>query len=143
MFNYKRDIYIHYSLTLTSFLTSDSLLSHNLYCFKGISQLIFTMLQVFGIFLAWETRHVNIPALNDSKYIGMSVYNVVILCVAGAAIAFIIKDQQDAAFGILSLFVIFCTTITLCLVFVPKVRHCLFLVTMLLFRLLCCYGCLH
>lgn len=26
--------------------------------------------QAFGCFLAWETRNVNIPALNDSKYIG-------------------------------------------------------------------------
>ncbi|XP_014681505.1 PREDICTED: gamma-aminobutyric acid type B receptor subunit 2-like [Priapulus caudatus] len=78
------------------------------------------LLMAFGCFLAWETRHVNIPALNDSKYVGMSVYNVVILCVAGAAIAFLIQDQQNASFGILSLFVIFCTTITLCLVFVPK-----------------------
>lgn len=28
------------------------------------------LLQVLGCFLAWETRHVNVPALNDSKYIG-------------------------------------------------------------------------
>jgi len=33
--------------------------------------------QVFGCFLAWETRNVSIAALNDSKYIGLSVYNVV------------------------------------------------------------------
>ncbi|CAH1785979.1 unnamed protein product [Owenia fusiformis] len=84
-----------------------------IYAYKGL-------LLVFGCFLAWETRHVSIPALNDSKYIGMSVYNVVIMCVSGAAISFIINDQQDAAFIILSLFIIFCTTITLCLVFVPK-----------------------
>lgn len=35
-----------------------------LYAFKGL-------LMLFGMFLAWETRHVTIPALNDSKYIGM------------------------------------------------------------------------
>lgn len=77
--------------------------------------------QVFGCFLAWETRQVSIPALNDSKYIGMSVYNVVIMCVCGAAVSFVIKDQPNAAFIIIGLFIIFCTTITLCLVFVPKV----------------------
>ena len=82
--------------------------------------------QIFGCFLAWETRHVSIPALNDSKYIGLSVYNVVIMCVSGAAISFIIKDRQDAAYLIIGLFIIFCTTITLCLVFLPKVRQCLF-----------------
>lgn len=78
--------------------------------------------QAFGIFLAWETRHVSIPALNDSKYIGMSVYNVVIMCVIGAGLSFVLRDQQDAAFVIISIFIIFCSTATLCLVFVPKVR---------------------
>jgi gamma-aminobutyric acid type B receptor len=42
--------------------------------------------KVFGAFLAWETRNVQIPALNDSKYVGMSVYNVFIMCILGAAI---------------------------------------------------------
>ena len=78
--------------------------------------------QIFGAFLAWETRHVSIPALNDSKYVGMSVYNVVIMCIMGAAISFVLSDKQDASFIIISVFIIFCTTGTLCLVFVPKVR---------------------
>jgi 7 transmembrane sweet-taste receptor of 3 GCPR. len=80
---------------------------------------------MFGAFLAWETRHVSIPALNDSKYVGMSVYNVVLMCIMGAAISFVISDKQDASFVIISLFILFCTTATLCLVFVPKVRFIL------------------
>ena len=62
-----------------------------------------------------------IPALNDSKYVGMSVYNVVIMCVLGAAISFVLNEDQNASFIIISVFIIFCTTLTLCLVFVPKV----------------------
>ena len=77
--------------------------------------------QIFGCFLAWETRTVDIPALNDSKYIGMSVYNVVIMCVIGVPISYILSDDQDASYIIISIFIIFCTTGTLCLVFVPKV----------------------
>ncbi|KAL1456576.1 hypothetical protein WDU94_001297 [Cyamophila willieti] len=76
---------------------------------------------MFGAFLAWETRHVSIPALNDSKYVGMSVYNVVLMCIMGAAISFVISDKQDASFVIISLFILFCTTTTLLLVFVPKI----------------------
>ncbi|KAK3928408.1 Gamma-aminobutyric acid type B receptor subunit 2 [Frankliniella fusca] len=76
---------------------------------------------IFGAFLAWETRHVSIPALNDSKYVGMSVYNVVIMCVMGAAISFVLSDKQEASFIIISSFILFCTTATLCLVFVPKI----------------------
>lgn len=78
--------------------------------------------QVFGAFLAWETRHVSIPALNDSKHIGFSVYNVFITCIAGAAISLVLSDRKDLVFILLSFFIIFCTTATLCLVFVPKVR---------------------
>ena len=63
----------------------------------------------------------SIPALNDSKYIGMSVYNVVIMCICGAAVSVVINDQPTASFVIIGLFIIFCTTITLCLVFMPKV----------------------
>lgn len=35
---------------------------------------------LFGIFLAYETRSVKIKVLNDSRLVGMSIYNVVILC---------------------------------------------------------------
>ena len=35
-----------------------------LYSYKGI-------LLLFGLFLAWETRNVKIPALNDSRHIGV------------------------------------------------------------------------
>jgi len=76
---------------------------------------------MFGCFLAWETRHVSIPALNDSKYIGMSVYNCVMMCVLGAPLSHVLSDQQDYGFFIISVFIIFCTTATLCLVFIPKV----------------------
>jgi len=87
-----------------------------IYAYKG-------MLLIFGAFLAWETRNVSIPALNDSKHVGMSVYNVVIMCVMGAAIALVLSDQKDAVFVLISIFIIFCTTATLILVFVPKVRR--------------------
>ncbi|XP_077789503.1 gamma-aminobutyric acid type B receptor subunit 2 [Podarcis muralis] len=83
------------------------------YAYKGL-------LMLFGCFLAWETRNVSIPALNDSKYIGMSVYNVGIMCIIGAAVSFLTRDQPNVQFCIVALVIIFCSTITLCLVFVPK-----------------------
>uniref|UniRef100_A0A915CD40 Gamma-aminobutyric acid type B receptor subunit 2 n=1 Tax=Parascaris univalens TaxID=6257 RepID=A0A915CD40_PARUN len=79
------------------------------------------LLMILGCFLAWETRHVNVAALNDSKYIGMSVYNVVVMCTLGLSLAFILQDRVDEAYALTSFFIIFCTTLTLCLVFVPKV----------------------
>lgn len=124
--------------------------SKSMTIFLGIIYVYKGLLMAFGCFLAWETRHVSIPALNDSKYIGLSVsteymlidlhrviylvlispllpqqsqvYNVVIMCVIGASLSFVLRDQQDASFVIISIFIIFCSTTTLCLVFVPKVR---------------------
>ncbi|CAB3406168.1 unnamed protein product [Caenorhabditis bovis] len=85
-----------------------------LYAVKGI-------LMILGCFLAWETRHVNVPALNDSKYIGMSVYCVVVMSVLGLSTSVILQERVNEMFALASFFVIFSTTLTLCLVFVPKI----------------------
>ncbi|XP_048580752.1 gamma-aminobutyric acid type B receptor subunit 2-like isoform X2 [Nematostella vectensis] len=79
------------------------------------------LLLLFGAFLAWETRRVTIAALNDSKYIGMSVYNVFVLCVIGVPMSLVMRDHPDACYAIVAISIIFCTSITLCLVFIPKV----------------------
>lgn len=92
--------------------------SHNYSNYCILSYIIFN--KIFGAFLAWETRHVSIPALNDSRHVGLSVYNVAIMCICGAAVALVLIDHQDALFLIIGVFVMFCTTATLWLVFVPK-----------------------
>ena len=55
-------------------LSSSSCLTHNdvFSAFVVVVRLSYRpcLSQAFGCFLAWETRNVNIPALNDSKYIG-------------------------------------------------------------------------
>ena len=86
--------------------------------YKGI-------LVLFGLFLAWETRNVTIPALNDSKYIGMSVYNVVVLGIIGLVVTFAFDGSTHhvVPYAISSSCVIVCTTVTLLLVFVPKVSR--------------------
>ena len=79
------------------------------------------LLLLFGTYLAWETRQVHIPALNDSKLIGMSVYNVIIPCVLVIPILGVVQDKPTTKFALTSFLTVFCTTLTLCLVFVPKV----------------------
>lgn len=86
-----------------------------LYSYKGI-------LLLFGLFLAWETRNVKIPALNDSHHIGMAVYNVVIVCIVGTPIvSFVEAKQFETSFIITAICILFSTTSTLCIVFVPKI----------------------
>ncbi|XP_070577466.1 gamma-aminobutyric acid type B receptor subunit 2-like [Ptychodera flava] len=77
---------------------------------------------VFGVFLSWETRKVKYAQLNDSRYIGFAVYNVTILCCVGVPTSmFLNPRQKDLQFILGSLCMIFCTTLTLCIVFVPKI----------------------
>ncbi|XP_033638560.1 uncharacterized protein LOC117299207 [Asterias rubens] len=94
------DYYIYWTVALTSY--------------KGL-------LLLFGAFLAWETRQVTIPALNDSKLIGMSVYNVVILCIVGLAINLVLGQDTQTLFIFNSSISMFCTTLTILIVFLPKV----------------------
>lgn len=75
----------------------------------------------FGAFMAWETRNVTVPALNDSRHIGISVYNVVFPCALGMTVVNVVDNNPDVDYAVLSVLVVFCTTITLCFVFIPKV----------------------
>lgn len=45
----------------------------------------------------------SIPALNDSRHVGLSVYNVAIMCICGAAVALVLVDHQDAMFLIIGI----------------------------------------
>ena len=88
-----------------------------MYGFKGL-------ILVFGLFLAYETRSLKVKQINDSRYVGMSIYNVVILCLITAPVAMVIASQQDASFAFVALAVIFCCFLSMLLIFVPKVgRH--------------------
>ncbi|KAJ8300573.1 hypothetical protein KUTeg_022092 [Tegillarca granosa] len=84
-----------------------------IYGYKGI-------LLLFGIFLAYETRSVKLKQVNDSRFVGMSIYNVVVLCVITAPITLIISNQQDASFAFVALAILLCSFLSMGLIFVPK-----------------------
>lgn len=96
-----------------------------IYAYKGL-------MLAFGAFMAWETRNVTFAALNDSRHIGISVYNVVFPCALGMTVVNVVDYHPDVTFAVLSVLVVFCTTITLCLVFFPKVFTNRFLTSPLL-----------
>lgn len=85
-----------------------------MYGYKGL-------VLVFGLFLAYETRSVKLRQINDSRYVGMSIYNVVVLCLITAPVSMVVASQQDASFGFVSLAVVFCCFLSMALIFVPKV----------------------
>ena len=63
-------------------------------------------------------------ALNDSKFIGMAVYNVAAISAIGVMCSYALSaaDSFEASYTVVCLCIILCTTVTLCLVFVPKVN---------------------
>ncbi|XP_061398054.1 uncharacterized protein LOC133333781 [Musca vetustissima] len=86
-----------------------------LYSYKGL-------LLVVGVYMAWETRHVKIPALNDSQYIGVSVYSVVITSGIVVVLANLISERVTLAFITITALILTSTTATLCLLFIPKLH---------------------
>lgn len=63
-------------------------------------------------------------ALNDSKFIGMAVYNVAAISAIGVMCTYALSaaDSFEGSYTVVCLCIILCTTVTLCLVFVPKVQ---------------------
>ncbi|XP_048729112.2 gamma-aminobutyric acid type B receptor subunit 2-like [Ostrea edulis] len=80
-------------------------------------------LLALGTFLAWETRHIKVPSLNDSKYIGFCVYNIIIVCALCVPVTFVLPPEKPTTkFVFTSVVCIFTTTLVLCILFVPKVK---------------------
>ncbi|KAI0219018.1 Gamma-aminobutyric acid type B receptor subunit 2, partial [Lamellibrachia satsuma] len=83
----------------------------------------YTLFLIFGIFFAWETRKVSVEVLNDSKEIGICVYNIMIMSVVSFPIYRLLPLQQmDVSFGVISISVFVCAVTTLLLVFGPKMQ---------------------
>ena len=61
-------------------------------------------------------------SLNDSHFVCMAIYNIVVCVIVGIPLAFLINEHVDALVGCLSFFLLLPTTVTLCLLFIPKVR---------------------
>ena len=110
------------------------------FCYKGLVLL-------FGLFLSYETRSVKMKQLNDSRLVGMSIYNVVvsvcwgikglkkcaylylfqILCLITGPVSLVINNQVNSHFAFIALTIIFCCFLSMALIFIPKiievVRH--------------------
>lgn len=66
---------------------------------------------------------VSIPELNDSRWIGMCIYNVVLLGSLGAILV-MGTDQTPAVTYLMKSVIVFTgATVTQCLIFVPKVTN--------------------
>ncbi|XP_078375007.1 gamma-aminobutyric acid type B receptor subunit 1-like [Oculina patagonica] len=80
------------------------------------------ILLIFGVFLAWETRNVHYPSLNDSKNIGLAVYNVFMFSCLAIVVEFVVTYPPLKMLVARSI-VLVGTTSTISLLFVPKILH--------------------
>ncbi|XP_025097922.1 gamma-aminobutyric acid type B receptor subunit 2-like, partial [Pomacea canaliculata] len=107
--------------------------------FLGTLYGLHALVLLLGTFLAWETRkaacddvravhvdQVHYPELNDSKFIGLCIYNVALLSILAVVVTLTVDSSLNLRHLLNSTLVLLGTTVTQCLIFVPKVmtyRH--------------------
>ena len=74
-----------------------------------------------GLFLAFGTRRVKIRVLNDSRFIVMSVYGIVIVSIVLTPIGFLLQHYPNVQYGLTGIMILLSTSLILGLVFVTKV----------------------
>ena len=67
-------------------------------------------------------RNVRVEVLNESRYIAVSVYNVVLSSIFVVVLSFILVERVTVSYIIVATPVLFSTTATLCILFLPKVK---------------------
>ena len=76
------------------------------------------------VFMCLVLFKVKLEALNDSQQIGMCIYNVVVLSAVGVTLTFLLEDQIVKMYAVISGCVLFGTTATQLIIFMPKVQVC-------------------
>ncbi|XP_070533385.1 gamma-aminobutyric acid type B receptor subunit 2-like [Ptychodera flava] len=82
------------------------------------------LLLLFGCFLSYEIRNITVEGLNDSRLIGISIYNIFLSSVIGITLQLVLEDNTTVKFILISALTVLCFTSTLCMMFIPKVSCC-------------------
>jgi len=80
------------------------------------------ILMMYGIYLAWIIRNVNVPSMNDSKYLLLSTYAIIVCGLGSMTLSELLKDWPDVVQVFFTLGILLATCTTQCLVFIPKVN---------------------
>ncbi|KAL9951711.1 hypothetical protein ACROYT_G044433 [Oculina patagonica] len=79
------------------------------------------LLLIAGGFLAWQTRRLYIPALNDTQHCVSCMFVVVVFCVIGVIVAFAATMYPSVYYGVIGALIIIATTLILVLLFTNKI----------------------
>lgn len=78
-------------------------------------------LLVMGVYMAWEARHIKVEILNDSQHIGISVYSAFSSAIVVVLSSFL-SEHPTFSYLATSCSILASTTITLFLLFLPKLK---------------------
>ena len=98
-----------------------------LYGYKILTQLI-------ALFLAFCVHNVKVKGLDDAKYIVTIVYIITINIVLVTMTFYVLKGYLNTHIAVFTLLVFFGTTVTLGLVFIPKVNDIFHLALALIYK---------
>lgn len=97
-------------------------------CNSNLNEVWITMLTMYkiillmyGIYLAWIIRNINVPSMNDSKYLLLSTYTIIICGLGSLTLIQLLKDWPDVVQSFFTIGIIISTCTTQCLLFIPKV----------------------
>ena len=109
-----------------------------LYVYKGL-------LVIFGLFLAYESRNVKYHYLNDSRFVSVAMYLVVILIGITAPLSLVLSTQFfiDAAYGLSVFMIVLAVLCCLLVLFIPKVQQILHRIFTVKFHCFLFAVCLH
>lgn len=101
-------------------------------CNSNLNEVWITMLTMYkiillmyGIYLAWIIRNINVPSMNDSKYLLLSTYTIIICGLGSMTLMQLLKDWPDVVQAFFAIGIIISTCTTQCLLFIPKVKKIL------------------
>ena len=80
------------------------------------------ILQIIGIMLAFQTRNVKFPGLNDSLHVAAIIYTSSLVLVVLIVDAFVLNVYLNTFGAIFTLGIMVLTTVFLALTFIPKVH---------------------
>lgn len=91
-----------------------------IFAFKG-------MLVLFGLFLAYESRNANYHFINDSHYLSIATFVVVILVGIGAPLSLVLSQNLfvDPSYGLVMFTITSSVMAGLLILYIPKVSVCM------------------
>ncbi|XP_078664723.1 uncharacterized protein LOC144907480 [Branchiostoma floridae x Branchiostoma belcheri] len=110
------------SIATTNVIWVQRCYSDNTEVWISVFYILKGLLLLYGTYLSWATRGVNFPAMNDAKAIILSIYCCVVLVGIATPLTFHLDQWPDAVYACVAGVLVVCTTVTLCLLFMPKVK---------------------